>query len=184
METTTITLYTKFQIGQVDPRIFGGFLEHMGRAVYEGVYDPDSSCADEDGFRTDVMEAMRRLNMTAMRYPGGNFVSGYHWMDGVGQRGLAEAIGNLFLTFTQDDPCLALPLGLGLTRHGILQGFGNHDIAYLHRLDRYSPRCGTGINDPLQLGVHLLPAHQDVGQVHLANDFPQAVCAAQEMAAW
>jgi len=86
METTTITLYTKFQIGQVDPRIFGGFLEHMGRAVYEGVYDPDCSCADGDGFRTDVLGALRRLNMTAMRYPGGNFASGYHWMDGVGPR--------------------------------------------------------------------------------------------------
>jgi len=86
MEPTTITLHTKFQIGQVDPRIFGGFLEHMGRAVYEGVYDPDCSCADKDGFRTDVLEALRRLSMTTIRYPGGNFASGYHWMDGIGPR--------------------------------------------------------------------------------------------------
>jgi alpha-N-arabinofuranosidase len=86
MDLTTITLHTKHQIGAVDPRIFGGFLEHMGRAVYEGVYDPDCSYADEDGFRTDVMETLRRLNMTAMRYPGGNFASGYHWMDGIGPR--------------------------------------------------------------------------------------------------
>jgi alpha-N-arabinofuranosidase len=86
MEPTTITLHTRFQIGEVDPRIFGGFLEHMGRAVYEGVYDPDSAHTDEDGFRTDVMAALRRLNMTAMRYPGGNFASGYHWMDGIGPR--------------------------------------------------------------------------------------------------
>ena len=86
MQTTTITLHTGFQIGDVDPRIFGGFLEHMGRCLYEGVYDPQSSHADEDGFRTDVLDALRRLNMTAMRYPGGNFVSGYHWMDGVGPR--------------------------------------------------------------------------------------------------
>ncbi len=84
METTTITLHTKFQIGTVDPRIFGGFLEHLGRAVYEGVYDPDCAHADEDGFRTDVMGALRRLDMTAMRYPGGNFASGYHWLDGIG----------------------------------------------------------------------------------------------------
>jgi alpha-N-arabinofuranosidase len=84
MEPTTITLHTRFQIGEVDARIFGGFLEHMGRAVYEGVYAPDSVHADEDGFRTDVMTALRRLGMTAMRYPGGNFASGYHWMDGVG----------------------------------------------------------------------------------------------------
>ena len=86
MQTTTITLHTKYQIGAVDPRIFGGFLEHMGRGVYEGVYDPQSPHADEDGSRTDVLGALRRLNMTAMRYPGGNFVSGYHWLDGVGPR--------------------------------------------------------------------------------------------------
>ncbi|MGC9522804.1 MAG: alpha-N-arabinofuranosidase [Anaerolineae bacterium] len=86
METSTIKLDTTFRIGQVDPRIFGGFLEHMGRAVYEGVYDPDSAHADADGFRTDVLAALRRLKMTAMRYPGGNFASGYHWQDGVGPR--------------------------------------------------------------------------------------------------
>src|SRR5512137_719289 len=86
METTTITLHTQFQISRVDPRIFGGFLEHMGRAVYEGVYQPECAHADEDGFRADVMGALRRLNMTAMRYPGGNFASGYHWLDGIGPR--------------------------------------------------------------------------------------------------
>jgi len=86
MEPTTITLHTRFQVGAVDPRIFGGFLEHMGRAVYEGVYDPTSAHADEHGFRSDVLAALRRLNMTAMRYPGGNFASGYHWLDGVGPR--------------------------------------------------------------------------------------------------
>ncbi len=58
----------------------------MGRAVYEGVYDPACSHADADGFRTDVLEALRRLNMTALRYPGGNFASGYHWRDGIGDR--------------------------------------------------------------------------------------------------
>lgn len=95
MDTTTITLHTQFQIGPVDPRIFGGFLEHMGRAVYEGVYDPASSHADPDGFRTDVMGALRRLNMTVMRYPGGNFASGYHWLDGVGPREQRPAVREL-----------------------------------------------------------------------------------------
>jgi len=95
MEKTTITLHTEFQIGQVDPRVFGGFLEHIGRAVYGGVYDPDCSHADEDGFRTDVMAALRRLDMTAMRYPGGNFVSGYHWLDGVGPREQRPAVRDL-----------------------------------------------------------------------------------------
>ena len=86
MQTTTVTLHTEFQAGNVDPRIFGGFIEHLGRGIYEGIYDPTSRFADENGFRQDVIAAMRRLRMTAMRYPGGNFVSGYHWEDGVGPK--------------------------------------------------------------------------------------------------
>ena len=84
MDKTTIFLNTRFQIGAVDKRIFGGFLEHMGRAVYEGVYQPGSMHADENGLRRDVLDALSQLHMTAMRYPGGNFASGYHWLDGVG----------------------------------------------------------------------------------------------------
>lgn len=86
MKDTTVQLHTDFQIGPVDPRILGGFLEHMGRAVYQGVYDPDCAHADEDGFRTDVLSALERLQYSVMRYPGGNFVSGYHWADGIGPR--------------------------------------------------------------------------------------------------
>lgn len=86
MKQTVINLHTKFQIGKVDERLFGGFLEHLGRAVYEGVYEPKSTNADEDGFRKDVMEALKKLNMTAMRWPGGNFASGYHWLDGIGSK--------------------------------------------------------------------------------------------------
>ena len=72
--------------GEIDPRIFGGFLEHLGRAVYEGVYDPGSPLSDADGFRTDVLEALAALGMPCVRYPGGNFVSNYDWRDGVGPR--------------------------------------------------------------------------------------------------
>ncbi|HVN84975.1 MAG TPA: alpha-L-arabinofuranosidase C-terminal domain-containing protein [Candidatus Binatia bacterium] len=86
MRSSTVHLHTKFAIAPVDPRIFGGFLEHMGRAVYEGVYDPRSVHADAEGFRVDVLDALRRLRFTLMRYPGGNFVSGYHWEDGIGPR--------------------------------------------------------------------------------------------------
>ena len=71
-------------MGPVDPRVFGGFLEHMGRAVYEGVFDPSSPHADEHGCRSDVLAALDELEFTVMRYPGGNFVSNYHWRDGVG----------------------------------------------------------------------------------------------------
>ncbi len=86
MHATTIHLHTAFRIAPVDPRVFGGFLEHMGRALYEGVYDPSSRHADTEGFRTDVLDALRRLRFTVMRYPGGNFASGYHWEDGIGRR--------------------------------------------------------------------------------------------------
>ncbi len=84
MEKTRLILHRDYQIGPVDPRIFGGFLEHIGRAVYEGVYEPQSKHADEHGFRQDVLKLMKPLSFTAMRYPGGNFASGYHWLDGVG----------------------------------------------------------------------------------------------------
>jgi alpha-N-arabinofuranosidase len=95
MDTTFITLHTQFQIGRVDSRIFGGFLEHMGRAVYQGVYDPHSVHADEHGYRSDTLAALRRLKMTTMRYPGGNFASGYHWLDGIGPRASRPAIREL-----------------------------------------------------------------------------------------
>ena len=86
MARTTLVLHTRFPIGEVSPLIFGGFLEHLGRSIYTGVYDPDSAHADGDGLRQDVIEALRELEMTIVRYPGGNFVSGYHWRDGVGPK--------------------------------------------------------------------------------------------------
>ena len=95
METTRILLHPSFKVGPVDPRVFGGFLEHIGRAVYEGVYEPGSRNADAGGYRSDVQSALRRLRMTAMRYPGGNFASGYHWRDGVGPRRERPAVREL-----------------------------------------------------------------------------------------
>jgi len=86
MDHTKVILHPDYQIAPVDPRIFGGFLEHIGRAVYEGVYDPQSKQADEQGFRKDVLSSLKPLAFTVMRYPGGNFASGYHWLDGIGPR--------------------------------------------------------------------------------------------------
>lgn len=95
MEETTLTLHTAFNLGDVDPRIFGGFLEHMGRCVYEGVFEPGSVHADEDGFRRDVLTALDRLKLPVVRYPGGNFASGYHWLDGVGPVGARPTVREL-----------------------------------------------------------------------------------------
>ena len=74
------------RIGPVDRRIFGHFIEHLGRCIYGGVYDEGSPLSDERGFRKDVLEAVRALRVPLLRWPGGNFVSGYHWLDGVGPR--------------------------------------------------------------------------------------------------
>ncbi|MFC0333809.1 alpha-N-arabinofuranosidase [Paenibacillus sepulcri] len=73
-----------FKIGEVDKRIYGSFIEHLGRAVYGGIYEPGHESADEQGFRSDVMELVRGIDVPIVRYPGGNFVSGYNWEDGVG----------------------------------------------------------------------------------------------------
>lgn len=82
----SIRLDLDHHVGEIDRRIFSGFVEHLGRAVYEGIFDPASPLSDANGFRTDVGEALRRLAMPYMRYPGGNFVSNYDWRDGVGPR--------------------------------------------------------------------------------------------------
>ena len=79
-----ITLAKEFKIGEIDKRIYGSFIEHLGRAVYGGIYEPDHPTADEDGFRGDVIDLVKKLNVPIVRYPGGNFVSGYNWEDGVG----------------------------------------------------------------------------------------------------
>jgi alpha-N-arabinofuranosidase len=84
--TAKITFHPDFQIGAVDPRLFGSFIEHLGRAVYGGLYEPGHPAASPEGFRTDVLEMVRELNVPIVRYPGGNFVSGYNWEDGVGPR--------------------------------------------------------------------------------------------------
>jgi alpha-L-arabinofuranosidase len=71
---------------EMDRRIFGSFLEHLGRAIYTGVYEPGSKLADEKGFRKDVLAEVKDMTVPMVRYPGGNFISGYHWLDGVGPK--------------------------------------------------------------------------------------------------
>ncbi len=75
-----------YVIAEVDPKLYGSFIEHLGRAVYGGIYEPDHPLADEQGFRKDVIELVKALHVPIVRYPGGNFVSGYQWTDGIGPR--------------------------------------------------------------------------------------------------
>ncbi|MCJ1714184.1 alpha-N-arabinofuranosidase [Microbacterium sp. M1A1_1b] len=84
MPRTHLVLDAAFTVGPVRRRLFGGFVEHLGRHVYDGIHEPTHSTADEHGFRKDVIELVKELGVTTIRYPGGNFVSGYKWEDGVG----------------------------------------------------------------------------------------------------
>jgi alpha-L-arabinofuranosidase len=86
MTTAKIFLDVNRTIAEISPLLFGGFAEHMGRCVYEGIYDPASPLADSTGLRTDVLAKLREQRYSVIRYPGGNFLSGYNWLDGVGPK--------------------------------------------------------------------------------------------------
>jgi len=84
MQSGKLSIDPAFVVAPVNRRVFGSFVEHMGRCVYGGLYEPGHPTADEDGLRGDVLALVREMGVTAVRYPGGNFVSGYRWEDGVG----------------------------------------------------------------------------------------------------
>lgn len=86
MQKARLFIHKEFKKGKIDPRIYGSFVEHMGRVVYSGIYEPGHMEADEDGLRKDVLKAVKDAGISIIRYPGGNFVSGYDWQDGVGPK--------------------------------------------------------------------------------------------------
>lgn len=102
MSTARLHLDPAFTVGPVRRRTFGAFVEHLGRCVYEGIYEPEHPSADADGFRTDVLELTKELGVSSVRYPGGNFVSGYRWEDGIGPR--EERPVRLDLAWHSSDP--------------------------------------------------------------------------------
>ncbi|GAA1353346.1 arabinosylfuranosidase ArfA [Streptomyces beijiangensis] len=146
LRTSRFTLDPAFAVGAVDPRLFGSFVEHLGRCVYDGIHEPGHPAADEAGLRTDVLALIRELGVTAIRYPGGNFVSGYKWEDSVGPAedrprrldlawrstetnrfGLSEYIAFLKKIGPQAEPMMAVNLGTrGVAEALELQEYANH----------------------------------------------------------
>ncbi|MEU8892314.1 alpha-N-arabinofuranosidase [Streptomyces sp. NPDC048442] len=140
------TLDPAFTVGTVNPRLFGSFVEHLGRCVYTGIYEPGHPTADASGLREDVLDLVRELGATTIRYPGGNFVSGYKWEDSVGpaeQRprrldlawrstetnrfGLSEYVDFLRKVGPQAEPMMAVNLGTrGVAEALELQEYANH----------------------------------------------------------
>lgn len=82
----TVTAHKNYTVATVDPRLYGSFIEHLGRAVYTGIYEPTHPTADESGFRQDVIDLIKEIDVPVTRYPGGNFVSAYNWEDGIGPK--------------------------------------------------------------------------------------------------
>ncbi|HLS44102.1 MAG TPA: alpha-L-arabinofuranosidase, partial [Ornithinicoccus sp.] len=138
------TVHPAFVVAPLNRRLFGSFVEHMGRCVYTGIYEPGHHTADDDGFRQDVLDLVRELGVSTVRYPGGNFVSGYRWEDGVGPvedrptrldpawRSIeTNAFGlNEFMRWTRKagvEPMLAMNLGTrGLQEAVDLLEYSNH----------------------------------------------------------
>ncbi|ADI10533.1 alpha-L-arabinofuranosidase [Streptomyces bingchenggensis BCW-1] len=169
------TLDPAFAVGDVDPRMFGSFVEHLGRCVYTGIYEPGHPTADEAGLRTDVLELIRELGVTVIRYPGGNFVSGYKWEDGVGpvderprrldlawrstetnRFGLGEYID--FLRKVDGEPMMALNLGTrGVAEALELQEYANHPSGTALS-DR---RAAHGDKDPYNIRLWCLGNEMD-----------------------
>ena len=87
MKKAKLILDKDYVVSQIDKRIYGSFIEHLGRAVYTGIYEPGHPTADESGFRRDVIDLVKNLDVPVTRYPGGNFVSGFKWEDSVRTQG-------------------------------------------------------------------------------------------------
>ncbi len=104
MLTAKVAIDREFRVGEIDRRLFGSFVEHLGRAVYGGLYEPGHPTADEHGFRGDVLDLVRELAVPLIRYPGGNFVSSYIWEDGVGP--VADRPARLDLAWRTTEPNL------------------------------------------------------------------------------
>ncbi|MFF9689383.1 alpha-N-arabinofuranosidase [Streptomyces sp. NPDC014623] len=175
--TARFTLDPAFTVGDVDPRLFGSFVEHLGRCVYDGLFEPGHPSADEAGLRTDVLDLVRELGVTAIRYPGGNFVSGYRWEDSVGPAderprrldlawrstetnrfGLSEYIDFLRKIGPQAEPMLAVNLGTRGVQEAIqLQEYANHPSG-TELSDR---RAAHGDKDPFGIKLWCLGNEMD-----------------------
>ena len=142
MPTASIVLDAAFTIAPVPRRLFGSFVEHMGRCVYTGIYEPGHPTADENGLRGDVLALTKEIGPTVVRYPGGNFVSNYLWEDGVG-------------------PKDQRPTRLDLAWHSIeTNQFG------LHEFDDWAKKADTEVMMAVNLGTRGLQRSLRSARVH------------------
>src|SRR5512134_1850149 len=181
LTTARIKIDLDRTIGEVDPLLFGNFAEHLGRMIYGGIYEEGSPLSDANGFRTDVLQAVRDLNVTILRWPGGNFCSGYNWKDGVGPKDQRPARPELawndvesnrfgtdeFLRYAaaiKTEPYICVNLGLGTiddARHWVEYTNGTQNTYWVNQRrknGREQPwnvkywALGNEIDGPWQMG--------------------------------
>ena len=170
-----ITLDKDFQISKVDDRIYGSFIEHLGRAVYGGIYEPGHPTADEEGFRKDVLDLVREINVPIVRYPGGNFVSNFYWEDSVGP--VADRPRRLELAWRSTEPNLVgvnefanwckkanseMMMAINLGTRGISDALNLLEYCNHPSGSKYSDmRIAHGVKDPHNIRVWCLGNEMD-----------------------
>jgi len=100
---TTVTINLHRPVGSLNRDVYGGFVEHLGRCIYGGIYDEGSPLANASGFREDVLDLLKNLQVSVLRWPGGNFVSNYHWQDGIGPKGARPVRSELAWSGTESN---------------------------------------------------------------------------------
>jgi alpha-N-arabinofuranosidase len=151
-----VKIDTERVIGDIDPKIYGNFIEHLGRCIDGGVFEEGSPLSDSNGFRRDVMEAVKNLNVTQLRWPGGNFVSNYHWMDGIGPR-------------DKRPPRLEMAWGTVESNR-----FGTHEFLQYAEMLKTEPyvcvNLGTGTWTEAQQWVEYVNSSQDTAMTRLRKE--------------
>ena len=153
LPNATIKINTGRTVGDIDPKIYGNFIEHLGRCIYGGIFEEGSPLSDSSGVRRDVLEAARKLNVTILRWPGGNFSSNYHWRDGIGPR-------------NQRPPRLEMAWGTTESNR-----FGTHEfLDYIEKVHAEPYICanlGTGTWEEAQQWVEYCNSAEDTATTRL-----------------
>ncbi len=151
-----IKIDTERVIGDIDAKIYGNFTEHLGRCIYGGIFEENSPLSDANGYRRDVLDAVRKLNVSILRWPGGNFSSNYHWMDGIGPR-------------DKRPPRLEMAWGTVESNR-----FGTHEFLNYCEMLRTEPyicaNLGTGTWQEAQQWVEYVNSSQDTAMTRLRRE--------------
>ncbi len=148
-----VKIDTERVIGDIDPKLYGNFIEHLGRCIDGGIFEEGHKLSDANGFRRDVLEGTKKLNVTLLRWPGGNFSSNYRWRDGIGPR---------------DSRPRRLEMAWGTVE---TNRFGTHEFLQYSEMAGSEPyictNLGTGTWDEAQQWVEYVNSAEDTAMTRL-----------------